>query len=107
MTDYRVVPAALRKSVKEIHEAADAWTESRKVLDGLDMRGEYVGELARYEELPQAHNEALGVVVAQLRKGFEALENAALTLKKVADDYESRDAEYYRKFGYIDERIGR
>lgn len=106
MVDYRVAPQALRKNATEFYDIADAWTNSKNKLSGAHMATDDLGLLGKLENVPASHNAALNNVLDRLGKGFEALNSAAETLKKIADEYESRDAKYYRKYGYLDERIG-
>ncbi|WP_424188616.1 hypothetical protein ACOBQX_10575 [Actinokineospora sp. G85] len=106
MVDYHVVPEALRKNSKEYFEIADAWTNARNSLSDAHMGPDDVGLLGKEAGVPRSHNSALNSVLGRLTQGFEALNNASLTLRAIADEYESREAQYYRKFGYIDERLG-
>ena len=105
MTDYRVVPGALRSNVKFLHEASDAWGKAHQSLTGMELAGDDLGILGDPSSATRNHNAAIQDALDRLRKGQEVLERAADELKGVADDYESRDAEYYEKFGYLRESM--
>lgn len=100
MVDYRVVPDALRANVKKLYEVADRWNASKATLSGQNMAPDDLGFFGK--PVPPSYNSSLTTVERKLMEGFEALSNAAETLKKVADDYDSREAEYYRQFGYLE-----
>ncbi|MGI8306901.1 hypothetical protein [Saccharopolyspora hattusasensis] len=100
MSDYTVVPQALRKNVKFLYDAADAWGKALQALAGKDLDEDDLGLLGSPSSATRNHNLALADALDRLKEGQEVLEKAASTLKAVADDYESRDAEYYEKFGY-------
>ncbi|MEU4803086.1 hypothetical protein [Actinosynnema sp. NPDC023587] len=107
MVDFHVVPEAMRRNAKEFVDVADAWNNARSALLDAHLADDDLGLLGRTERVPQSHNAGLNNILDRLAKGFEALNNAALALRAVADEYESRDAEYYRQFGYLDDRPGR
>ena len=102
--DFRVVPAALEANVKFLREASDAWQKSFEMLSGKELAEDDLGLLGRVEGVPGKHNEALQSCLDKLKEGRDSLENAATALGQVAADYASRDAEYYRRFGYINEQ---
>ncbi|GAA0508539.1 hypothetical protein GCM10011581_19450 [Saccharopolyspora subtropica] len=101
MTDYSVVPQALRANVKLLFEAADAWDRAYQALSGNELSDDDLGLLGELSAATKNYNAALAEALQRLKKGQEVLEKAANSLKAVADDYESRDAEYYEKFGYL------
>lgn len=102
MTGYKVVPEALRDNVKFLQEAADSWAAAHNALKGRDLGDSDIGLLGKLSSAVRNHNEALNAVVGCLNEGVTTLEEAARKLKRIADEYESRDAEYYAKFGYIE-----
>lgn len=101
MTGYKVVPQALRDNVKFLQDAADAWEQAKRALDHQQFDDSDLGILGRASGATRYYNDALADVLDRLREGIDALENAGVQLKAVADEYESRDAEYYRRFGYM------
>lgn len=104
--DFRVVPAALEANVKFLREASDAWQKSFEMLSGKELAEDDLGLLGKVEGVPGKHNEALWSCLDKLKEGRDSLENAAIALGRVAAEYTSRDAEYFRTFGYIDKRLG-
>lgn len=101
MPDYRVVPQALRRNVKFLYDAADAWETAYKALNGKDLASDDLGKLGQIEDVTKSHNTALGDVLKALKDGTEVLHKAGDTLNGVAKVYEAKDAEYYEKFGYM------
>lgn len=108
MTDFRVVPDALPRNVTEIQETADAWRAALSaVLAGGPLGADDLGILGKTANVVDPYNGAHGDALSRLQQGVVALDAAAAALRTVADEYERHDARYYRKFGYIDEHIGR
>ncbi|WP_190816570.1 hypothetical protein [Saccharopolyspora pogona] len=105
MTDYTVVPQALHANVKFLYDAADAWGKAHQALSGKDLSEDDLGLLGEPSAATRNHNLALTDALERLKEGQEVLEKAASSLKAVADEYESRDAEYYEKFGYMRENL--
>lgn len=105
MVDYRAVPKALRANVKFLQAASDAWESAAKTLKDKQLGEDDLGMLGKAEGVPKKHNDALQSCLDKLNEGRESLEKAATALGQVAMEYESRDAKYYRKFGYIDEQL--
>ncbi|PKW14279.1 hypothetical protein [Saccharopolyspora spinosa] len=105
MSDYTVVPQALRKNVTFLYEAADAWGRAHRALFGMELDDSDLGLLGGPSGATRNHNLAVADALERLKEGQEVLEKAAESLKTVADEYESRDAEYYEKFGYMREGI--
>jgi hypothetical protein len=101
MVDFRVVPAALEANVKFLRTAPDSWQRSFDKPNGKGLGEDDLGLLGKMEGVPRRHNEALQGCLDKLKEGRDSLENAVTALGEVAADYASRDAEYYRKFGYI------
>lgn len=101
MTDFQVVPDALRRNVRFLYDAGDCWDAARKALDGEQLGDDALGELGQAHEVVREHNETLEAVLGTLREGVEVLERAGDSLNGVARTYEDKDAEYYEKFGYL------
>jgi hypothetical protein len=106
MTDYHVVPGALRNSVTKLDEASDKWVASNNAIKNRFMDSDTLGLLGRTQAVHDAYNRALHTVTQRLTEGAGRLKNAADTLNNVAKSYEATDASVYRKFGYIDEKVG-
>ncbi|MCO1582649.1 hypothetical protein M8C13_43585 [Crossiella sp. SN42] len=100
MTGYQVVPAALRANVKFLLDAADSWDNAHKKLHGKVLSPDDLGLLGKLASVPDNYNQALESVLKALKKGFIALDEAGKGLGQVANEYESKDAKFYRKFGY-------
>lgn len=98
MVDFRAVPEALRRNVKELDDVAAAWSGAKEKLTGMWMAEDDLGVLG--SSAPARHNAAIAEITRRLGAGFVALSNAADALKAVADTYAAKDEEYYRKFGY-------
>ncbi|MGW5643700.1 hypothetical protein [Saccharopolyspora sp. NPDC003762] len=101
MSDYTVVPKALRANVKFLFEAADAWERAYQALSGKELNDDDLGLLGGPSSATRNHNLAVADALQRLKEGQEVLEKAANSLRDVADEYESRDAEYYENFGYL------
>jgi hypothetical protein len=109
VTDYRVVPEALRTMATEYLEAGDEWQEMVDVIDGpeatlaehdLGLLGEMAGFVTTY-------NSARTEAVKELTRGRQSLADAGATLGDVAKHYEDKDFEFYRKFGYVKENLSK
>lgn len=106
MTDYRVVPEALRDMATEYQDAGDEWGRLVAVLDGAaaELRDDSLGLLGQVANFVSTYNDARTAMLKELRQAQQALSDAGDTLGDVARHYEDKDFEYYRKFGYIEER---
>ncbi|APU22101.1 hypothetical protein [Actinoalloteichus sp. GBA129-24] len=105
MVDFQVVPEALRDNVRKIYDIADSWSGAKDLATGQYMAARDLGFLGEHENVPSTYNDAVDTIIEKLTLGFEALNNAGDALGDVADDYESRDAEFYQEFGYINESL--
>lgn len=104
MTDFRVVPDALRKMASEYVDAGEEWAAMIRVLESATTLGEYdLGLLGQLSGFPSSYNSTRDAAVRELRQGQQALADAGATLSDVARHYEDKDFEFYRKFGYLDE----
>lgn len=98
---YEVVPDALRKAQKAWSAAQVEWDFFQLVVrDDLVMSSGDMGLLGRAKDFPQTYNEARAMIEDKLGTGARVLEDASDQLNVVATEYESKDAEYYEKFGY-------
>lgn len=105
-TSYEVVPAALRKAQKAWSAAQVEWEFFQLVVrDDLFMNNGDMGLLGREQNFPQAYNEARTMIEDKLGAGARVLQDASDQLDVVATEYESKDAEYYEKFGYLGEEL--
>jgi hypothetical protein len=103
---YEVVPDSLRKAQKAWDQAAFEWGAFQlMVRDRLDMGPGDMGLLGRVTDFPDEYNEARVAIERKLGAGVRALQDASEQLDKVAKEYESKDAEYYEKFGYLGEEL--
>ncbi|APU16037.1 hypothetical protein [Actinoalloteichus fjordicus] len=107
MIDFHVVPEALRANVRELHEVAEAWAGAKSKLEDRHLATGDLGYLGDQENIVSLYNDALNAVLERLQSGFESLNNATDALRGIADEYESRDAEFYAEFGYINDQIDR
>ncbi|WP_277675678.1 hypothetical protein [Saccharopolyspora rectivirgula] len=101
MAGFEVVPGAIRKNVRFLQEASDAWDTAHKALKGMELKENALGLLGRLSFAIQHHNFALDEALRVLEEGQQRLEEAATKLQAVAHEYESRDADYYAEFGYL------
>jgi hypothetical protein len=103
---YEVVPDSLRKAQKAWDQAAFEWGAFQLLVrDRLDMGDGDMGLLGSATGFPGEYNEARVLIEKKLGDGARALQDANDQLDKVATEYESKDADYYEKFGYIGEEL--
>lgn len=107
MTDFRVVPEALRAMATEYLEAGDEWEQMLAAIDGpAATLGEHdLGFLGQVAGFVTTYNGAREAAVKELTKGRESLADAGATLSDIAKHYEDKDFEFYRKFGYVKEEL--
>ncbi|MCX9190905.1 hypothetical protein C3Y87_05650 [Carbonactinospora thermoautotrophica] len=101
MVDFSVVPAALRANVKLLQQASENWQRAYSELNNRQLAEDALGLLAKMAGVPSAYNAALHDVADKIRRGSEVLTAAADALGAVAAEYERKDEEYAKKFGYI------
>lgn len=107
MTDFRVVPAALKLDADRVRVASDYWaTAHLAILNGLPMNEIALGKESSALKIVQTFNECAEKLCVKLVDGANAIDGAADKLTAVAQHFENVDAEYYRQFGYIDEGLG-
>ncbi|MGH4019844.1 MAG: hypothetical protein ACRDT0_11520 [Pseudonocardiaceae bacterium] len=100
MAGFRAVPDALRTNVRFLDDAADAYHAAAKEVEGAEMDALDLGLLGMLAGVPGAYAAALTEVVGSLQLSGNMLVGGSAALKTVAEEYESRDEKYYRKFGY-------
>jgi hypothetical protein len=104
MTDYHVVPAALRQAQQSWDYSADVWQEFAAGLGGRAVLSEHsMGVIGRMAGFTKDYNNAVDEIRGKADSGSSQLKMTGHALAEVAGDYERRDEAYYRKFGYIDE----
>lgn len=105
-TSYEVVPDALRDAQKAWEAARVEWEFFQLVIrDDLLMQGGDMGLLGREQNFPEAYNGARAEIEDKLKTGVRALQDSSDQLDAVATEYESKDAAYYKKFGYLGEEL--
>lgn len=99
---YYVVPDALRKN-------ATAWEDVQHNLMGLvetarndwNMNDGDMGIIGRNTNFVKQYNEARNEIIEKVVKdSYQSMETKE-KLDNVATTYEDKDAEYYKKFGYL------
>jgi uncharacterized protein YukE len=107
VTDYRVVPQALRDMATEYQDAGDEWARLVAVLDGHEaaLRDDALGLLGQVANFVTTYNDARTAMLKELRQAQQALSDAGDTLGDVARHYEDKEFEYYREFGYLKEKL--
>ncbi|WP_223840096.1 hypothetical protein [Saccharopolyspora pogona] len=77
MSDYTVVPEALRKNVKFLYDAADAWGKALQALTGKDLNEDDLGLLGGPSGATRNHNLALDDALERLKKGQKSSKRQA------------------------------
>ncbi|MBA4857165.1 hypothetical protein [Nocardia farcinica] len=104
MTDFQVCPAALRTQANEIGQCASHYTSSSKHIGEHRMAPLTLGALGK--DVVTIFNDVTLDVSTKLAKSAETIQSAAEGIAACATHYENLDADYYRQFGYIDEKLG-
>ncbi|WP_028479131.1 hypothetical protein [Nocardia sp. CNY236] len=104
MTDFHVVPAALRLQAEEIRQASGHWGSAADWIEKNNLTEDSLGYFGK--SIVQTFNQVAADVSDKLRQGKRAIESASDGIDLCANHFESLDAEYYRRFGYIDEKLG-
>lgn len=104
MTDFRVVPQALRDQAEEVAETAGHYLTASGKLRERRMTDAILGSLCG--TIPNLFNEVLDDVSGKLERGSTQIQQAADALRVCATHYEAVDQYYYQQFNYIDERAG-
>ncbi|MEV6276357.1 hypothetical protein [Nocardia sp. NPDC051832] len=105
MTDFRVVPDALRTQAKELESTSGHYlTSSRYVAD--NRMGAYVLGVHGRDVATVFNDQLLLAVESKLKQTQKSIQEAAEKIAYVAWVFENKDYEYYQKFGYQNERLG-
>jgi hypothetical protein len=105
-TSYEVVPGALRKAQQAWEDAKVEWEFFTLVVrDDLAMGESDMGLLGKKVDFPGKYNRARAEIEDKLEKGARALQDTSDQLDVVATEYESKDADYYEKFGYLEKEL--
>ncbi|QIS11149.1 hypothetical protein [Nocardia arthritidis] len=102
MTDFRVVPRALRRRSDAIVECSNRYGTAVGLIASKSMGDKVLGRFG--EGIPAIFNEAARSVVEALGKSGEAVHSAGVGIGECANIYERMDAEFYRRFGYLAEK---
>jgi uncharacterized protein YukE len=107
VTDYRVVPEALRTMATEYVEAGDEWQQMVDAINGPEatLAEHDLGVLGELAGFVTSYNSSRTEAVNELARGRQSLADAGATLSDVAKHYEEKDFEFYRKFGYVKENL--
>ncbi|ASO21505.1 hypothetical protein FHR81_003146 [Actinoalloteichus hoggarensis] len=105
MRGYEVVPDALRDSVRYLRKAADKWDAARSFLTDQDLSESDLGLLGEMTNATQWYNDALQEALERIGNGSAALEDSAVAMTAVAEDYANRDAEFYAQFNYLSDQL--
>ncbi|MFE3547010.1 hypothetical protein ACFXK0_28950 [Nocardia sp. NPDC059177] len=103
--DFNTCPQALRLQATEVQQAADHWKEAKEAIAGTPMQADALGFFGT-EIVSKFNTAAAGVIATKLIQGHISISNAAGSLDTCAKHFENLDAEWYRQFGYIDQRVG-
>ncbi|SDD47644.1 type VII secretion target [Actinokineospora iranica] len=93
MVAIRVDPAWVSGYAKKVAEAADELAKGAEVLNTAPLSTEAFGALGRTVRTAESYGRAAEVLRAQLTRGVEALESAAVALGQVAEKYRGSDEE--------------
>lgn len=105
-TGYSVVPESLRGTTTAWEESRDRWLLlASRMETEFYMPDNAMGLLGREQNFPRTYNEARATIGRKLSEGAEVLGGTSTDLDRVADEYEDRDYEYYKKFGYLNDEM--
>ncbi|QUG99467.1 hypothetical protein HUO13_00420 [Saccharopolyspora erythraea] len=105
-TGYSVVPDSLRGTTTAWEGSRDRWLQLASRMDGeFYMPDNAMGLLGREQNFPQSYNEARSTIARKLAEGAEVLATTSTDLDRVATEYEEKDYEYYKKFGYLNDEM--
>ncbi|MFC9896829.1 type VII secretion target [Nocardia sp. NPDC127579] len=105
MTDFHVVPQSLRTAANEMGDAADNWETAQSEIRQFPLKTGSCGSYAEFA--PQAFTQIADVVATKLVQSKGHISQGVEVLKLAAKLYEEKDYEFYSKFGYQDEQLGR
>jgi hypothetical protein len=104
VTDFHVVPEALRLQAVEIKNCADHYYSAANEIGAQRMGSRALGIFG--DDITRMFNDVLTDVEDKLRAGQRTIKSAGDGLDICATHYEQVDNDYYRKFGYIDDELG-
>ncbi|MQY20511.1 type VII secretion target [Nocardia macrotermitis] len=104
MTDFHVCPQALRMQADEIKNTATHYETSARHIGEHRMARFTLGIFG--QDVANVFNDTLTDVSDKLTKGKKTIASAGDGISACAKNYENLDADYYRKFGYINEQLG-
>lgn len=110
MTDYTVVPKAVRDGSIAFDDAADKWDgfvkSTKSGPGGPDHQSTWrlnmsdLGVLGRMSGVIDEYNKAVATIAGKAQESATALREASETLNVVATEYEKQDYTAYERFGY-------
>ncbi|MFC9968111.1 hypothetical protein ACFVH4_28110 [Nocardia ignorata] len=104
MTDFHVVPATLRQAADRVGEASAHWGDANFAVVNSTLPDSAFGCFA--VEIVGQLNAAALALATKLADGKNNIGDAASGLSTCATRFEDEDAEFYRRFGYIDQQLG-
>ncbi|OLF04534.1 hypothetical protein BLA60_40295 [Actinophytocola xinjiangensis] len=90
---------------RTIGDVANVWSDLRISMKQWSMDSFTLGALGEAEGYPGDYNEVLTEIVTKVGAVMESFVSADLVLREVAATYEAQEAEYYEKFGYVEEEL--
>ena len=102
---YRVVPGALRNAQKTYDIVARSWTSLREDVRRWKLDEGDLGLIGREAGVVGDYNEATDTVADKLGTCADRMQSAGEVLHEVATAYEAQDAEYYARFGWLENRL--
>ena len=105
MAGYEVVPDALYAMVQEFNEASNVWRDLQAGMHGWSMDTFTLGMLGEAVGYPAGYNEVLEKVFSKVDEAMESFVGTEVALREVARTYGAQDAEYYERFGYVEEEL--
>lgn len=105
MTDFRVAPEALTLGADRVRVAADYWANAHlSILNTMPMQQMMFGN--KGIDIVKKLQKCTEELSVKLIDGKNSIDDAADKLATCANHFTAVDAEYYRQFGYIDEKLG-
>ncbi|MFC6011528.1 hypothetical protein [Nocardia lasii] len=107
MTDFRVAPDALRTEAERVREAAGWWeTAHLGILNVSPMPQDALGNWEVAKNIVKTFNTSAESLCIKLKDGTASIDKAADAIGVAARHFENEDAEFYRQYGFIDEKLG-
>ncbi|WP_328604956.1 type VII secretion target [Amycolatopsis sp. NBC_00345] len=108
MTDkgFEVVPGALRKTQASFVDAAERHIQLiNQDLPNFRMSQLDLGLIGKLTGIIPEYNAALDQISQKVTASCSSLTSAAYNLDSAAKAYEAQDEEYYKKFGWLAEKV--